>query len=154
MSSFYKKLITIFTFLLLTVLQISAETTSHIEHISTWSGTSMAQEINEKLHIAQVLAYYDSKYFELVELCVDSQYGYAYIIYTLSDRMDETNPFTTKVAFATAWTSEGLTYAIQDEINSLQDFALNENKIINLIDVKIPYMHCWGCGFIIYEISK
>lgn len=152
MFSFHKKLFIFFAFLQLIAVQVIAETTSHIAYTSAWTGGGIAKGLNDELNLAQEQAYNENKFFELVEISITPEWGYAYILYNLSDRMGETNSFITKIAYISAWTGGGIADKLQDEINSLQDFAFNENKLINIVDIKLTPE--WGYGFIIYEISK
>lgn len=152
MFSFHKKLFIFFAVLQLIAVQVIAETTSHIAYTSAWTGGGIAKGLNDELNLAQEQAYNENKFFELVEISITPEWGYAYILYNLSDKMAETNSFITKIAYISAWTGGGIADKLQDEINSLQDFAFNENKLINIVDIKLTPE--WGYGFIIYEISK
>jgi hypothetical protein len=151
MFSFHKKLFTFFAVLQLIALQVSAETTSHIVYTSAWTGNGIAKGLNNELNFAQEQAYNESKFFELLEISITPQWGYAYILYNLSDRMGETNSLITRVAYVSAWTGGGIADKLKDKINSLQNFAFNENELINIVDIKITPE--WGYGYIIYEIS-
>ncbi len=152
MFSFHKKLFVFFAFLQLSAVQITAETTSHIAYASAWTGGGIAKGLNEELNLAQEQAYNESQFFELVEISITPEWGYAYILYNLSNRKGETNSFITQVAYISAWTGGGIAEGLQNEIDSLQDSAFNENKLINITDIKIAPE--WGYGYIIYEISK
>jgi hypothetical protein len=152
MFPLYKKLWTLFAVLQLIVIHANAETTSHIAYISAWTGDGIAKGINKELNLAQKQADDESKFFELLEISITPEWGYAYVFYNLSDRMSETNSLITQVAYVSAWTAKGIANNLQNEINSLQNFAFNENKLINIVDIKITPE--WGYGYIIYEISK
>lgn len=152
MFSFHKKLFIFFAVLQLIAVQVNAATTSHIAYASAWTGGGIAKGLNDELNLAQEQAYNENKFFELVEISITPEWGYAYILYNSSDRMGETNSLITQVAYVSAWTGGGIADKLQDEINSLQDFAFNENKLINIVDIKIAPE--WGYGYIIYEISK
>lgn len=153
MFSFHKNLFVFFAFLQLIAFQVTAETTtSHVAYTSAWTGGGIAKGLNDELILAQEQAYLESKFFELVEISIAPEWGYAYILYNRVDRMGKTNSFTTQVAYVSAWTGGGIADGLQGEINSLQDSAFNENRLINIMDIKITPE--WGYGYIIYEISK
>lgn len=154
MFSLHKKLFIFIAFLQLITFQINAETTSHIAYTSALTGSGIAKKINNELNLAQERAENERKFFELLEISIIYTVDYsAHILYNLSDRMGETNSFITKVAYVSTWTAKGLANDLQDEINSLQNFALNENKFIKIVDVMIRPDWGWD-GYIIYEISK
>lgn len=152
MFSFHKQLFILFTVLQFMTLKITAETTSCIAYAAAWTGGGIATGLNDELQLAQEHAYNVGKYFELVEISISPDWGYAYILYNLSDRMGETNPLITHVAYASAWTGPGLADGLQKEINFLEARAFIENKLINFIDIKLTPE--WGYGYIIYELSK
>lgn len=152
MFSYHKKLLIFFAVLQLIAVPVIAETTSHIAYTSAWTGGGIAKGLNHELKIAQEHAYNESKFFEFVEISITPEWGYAYILYNISDRMGETNSFITHIAYVSAWTGGGLADKLQEEINARQDFAFNESKLINFIDIKVTPE--WGDGYIIYEISK
>lgn len=152
MFIFRKKLFAFFAALLLIALQVNAETTSHVAYTSAWTGGGIANGLNNELDFAQKQAKDESKFFELLEISIAPEWGYAYILYNLSDRMGETNSLITKIAYVSAWTGSGIADDLQEKINTLQSSAFNENKIINFLDIKITPE--WGYGYIIYEISE
>jgi hypothetical protein len=148
----YKKLFTFFAVLQLLTVQVIAQTTSYIAYASAWTGGGIANGLNDELAFAQEKAYKDNKFFELTEISITPEWGYAYILFNISDKEDGTNPFITRVAYASGWTGNGIANSLQNEINSLQDFASNENKLIHILDIKVAPE--WGYAYIIYEISK
>ena len=152
MFSLHKMMFIFFAILQLVAVGVVAETTPHLIYTSAWTGGGLAKGLNEELTLAQEKAYDESQFFELVELSITPEWGYAYILYNTSDKLGETNPFITKIAYASAWTGGGIATGLQNEINALQDFAFKENKLLNIVDIKITPE--WGYGYLIYEISQ
>lgn len=159
MPSFHKTFIALFTALQLFTVQSFAETTSHIAYSQGFKGSSLTEGINTELERIQENAYAEYKFFEFVTINLStyiSEWGvhssHLYVLYNLSDRNGETNPFITKVAYTSAWTSAGVYENIQKKINSLQNDALNENKTIHFLDFEIS--QDVGNAYIFYEISK
>lgn len=152
MFSFYKRLFIFLAIFQLIAVQVIAKTTSHIAYVSAWTGGGIAQGLEDGLKLAQKQAYHERKFFELVEISISPEWGYAYILYNISDRMGETNPVTTQIAYVSAWTGSGIADSLQDKINSLQNSAFTEKKLINFIDIKITPEH--GYAYLIYEISN
>lgn len=149
MLSFHKKFLTLFAALQLLSSQVIAETTTHISYSYSYTGSGLAEEISAELERIQENAYAENKFFEFVN--ADLPDYTMYILYTLSDNNGETNPFITKVAYASGWTPAGIYEGLLDHIDSLQNYAMSENKIIHFLDIKVTPN---GNAYIIYEISK
>lgn len=148
---FFQRLAPFLAALLFLTAQVSAKTTSHIAYVSAWTGEGLAESINDELDRIQTANYNNNKFFEYVKICM-SPPDYAYILYNVSDRMGETNPLITKVAYTSGWFGGTIADGLQDTIKSLQDSAFYEGKLINILDIDIsPNM---GYAYIIYEISK
>lgn len=152
MITFRQLLFISFTILQWMTVQAYAETNSHIVHTYAWTAHGLTEGLNEELMRIQEQAYNENKFFEFVSLSLPDAGWNAFILYNISDRVGETNPFITQIAFATAWTPNGIAENLQDEINSLQNTAYHENKVINILDVKIRSKSFFG--YLIYEISK
>lgn len=152
MLSFHKKLGILFAFLQLITFQVNAATTSHIVYASAWTESGIAQGLNDELNLVQKNAKDENKIFKLLDVSVTAEWGYAFILYNLSDRVDETETFITQVAYISAWTGSGMAEEIQRKINELQCFAYFKNKTVNFLSVKLAPE--WGHGYIIYEISE
>jgi hypothetical protein len=159
MISFHKYFLALFAVLQLLTSQVFAETTSHITYSQGFKGKGLTEGINAELDRIQENAYAENKCFEFLSITLTayiSEWGvhssHMYVLYNLSDKNGETNPFITKVAYASAWTPSGIYESLQNEINALQNSALNENKTINFLDIKITQN--LGNAYIIYEISK
>lgn len=146
-----KKILSCFAVMQLLTALISAETT-HIAYASAWTGGGLAEEINDLLDRIQTQAYSNKQFFELVEMSITPDWGYAYVLYNLSDKIDVTNPLVTHVAYVSGWTGSSIAEELQEKMGTLQTNACNENKEIKISDFKITPE--WGYGYIIYEISK
>lgn len=131
---------------------ISAET-SYVAYASAWTGGGLAEEINDHLDRIQTQAYSNKQFFELVEMSITPDWGYAYILYKLSDKIElKTNPLVAHVAYVSGWTGTSIAEGLQEKIDTLQTNAFNEGKEIRISDIKITAE--WGYGYIIYEIAK
>lgn len=138
--------------LLLLTLQLKAETVSQIVYIPAWTARGMEQGLNAELNLAQAKAYSEGKFFKFVELSITNELGNAFILYNTSDKMGEINPFFIQVAYVPEWFSgSGMAEKLQDKINSLQNSAKKENKLINIVSIKIGIFN--DDAFIIYETS-
>lgn len=149
MLSFNKKFLALLAVLQLLANQVMAETTSHVACTYAMSGRGLAEEITVEMDRIQENASAENKFFEFVSITIEDYY--MYVLYNLSDKNGEVNPCITKVAYATGWTYTGIHESLQEEINSIQNFALSENKSINFLDIQTTTN---GNAFIIYEISK
>lgn len=162
MQSFYKKTLSLFAILQLLTANVNAETTSHIALCQAYTGSGLAEEISAELDRVQENALAEGKFFEFTsaifvkniskDWTALTTQSHFYVLYTLTDKMGETNPDILKVIHISAWTYSGLQERLQEEIDSLQNLALSENREIRFLEIKITQNS--GNAYIIYEISR
>ncbi len=149
MHSFNKKFLTLFISMQLLAVQAFAITTTHVAYCDAMTGKGLAENIQLELEVIQKRAEEEHKFFEFISMTTED--CFIYVLYNLSDRNEEVNPFITKVAYASAWSYSGLHEEFQEKITSLQTSALDENKTIHFLDIQNTLN---GNGYIIYEISR
>lgn len=125
---------------------------THVEYVYAMTGNGIAKGLNEKLMEAQAKAYGLNQFFEFIEISITPEWGYAYLLYNISDTRCESNPFVTKVAYVSSLTAKNLGLKLQDEINFLEEAAVDAGKTLHFIDMKLTPE--WGYGYLIYEISE
>lgn len=153
MISLYKKIFSFFVALQMFTIPLFAEITTHVSYASSWTGSGLADEINKNLSEIQNEAYQQGKFVEITQICITPEWGYAYILYNLgNDEWGFINEYDMRVAYASAWTGNGIAEDMQKEIDSLQRSAKKRNKELEILDIRMAPE--WGYAYIIYEIEK
>lgn len=123
----------------------------HVDYASGWTGSGITNDINAKLDMLQLYARTENKSLVIKDIRISMDWGHAFIIYEISDKICEAPPIRTQVRYASAWTGPGITLDINVNLDLLRVMAEADDKFLNIKDIKI--IPEGGYAFIIYEIS-
>jgi hypothetical protein len=157
MFSLNRKFFLILGLLTQLMVQINAEATSYVVCVNSWSPGIAVEKLNDELYHLQTQAYEDGKFFELVKVTITSPMST--VLYNISDKMDETNPFMTKIehiplpkGFFLGTSLEVLQIQrAQQQLHNLQEIAANQGKAIKIKELFFTPSYQ---GIIIYEIER
>ena len=127
------------------------EIKTYVEYVSGWTESGIANDINAKLDLLQRNAETESKLLNIKDIKIAPEWGYAFIIYEVSNKISGKMPISTRLEYASAWTGSGIANDINAKLDLLQRNAETESKLLNIKDIKITLE--WGYAFIIYEVS-
>lgn len=79
----------------------------------------------------------ENKVLNIKDIKITAEWGYAFIIYEISNKASETKAISTHVQYASGWTGSSIANDINAHLDSIQIEAETWNRHLNIKDIKI-----------------